>query len=132
MEPRHTYREQTATHLALLDRASDVAVLYVKGPAASTAGFSIEVPGPVSLAQIGHISIKTVSPLATNTKLMVNGAVVSKDSVGSTTRDGIQDKLILEYISVEISTGINVIELVNEVNGRTVANGRSAQSRPSR
>lgn len=105
----------------MLARASSVSVLHGYSLMKPVDGFAITAPDGVSLADIGHVGIKTTSPLSISTKLMVNGVEVPKDKVGTTTRDGKQGKLFLEYVSVEIETGENLIELIEEKTGRKVA-----------
>lgn len=105
----------------ILARGSAVTVLHNTIPTTPVEGFAIISPEMVSFSQLGHISIKTSSPLNADTRLVVNGVTVPKDKVGTITRDGSQDKLFLEYVSVEIRTGENRIELIDERSGMNVA-----------
>ncbi len=105
----------------ILARGSTAVITHSNELIRPAEGYAITAPGAVSLARLGHIGIKTVSPLSSGTKLLVNGFEVSKDKVGTTTRDGKQGKLFLEYVSVQLSTGENFIELTDDRSGRLMA-----------
>ena len=102
-----------AGYIKLLGSTSVVSVLHTTRPDPSTEGYVIMLPSPVSVAYVGHITIRTEAPIDRETKLLVNGRQLSDDKIGSIIRNGIKGTTIVEYISVSLEQGENILELLD-------------------
>lgn len=77
-------------------------------------GYAIVSPARQLLSYQGHIPVKVVTPIDENAELTVNGKAISADRVGTKTVDTGRGVTTLEYVSVGLNTGNNVIELVKD------------------
>lgn len=105
----------------LLIGTSAVSVLHAAEAGAAAEGYAITLPAPVSLSYIGHITVRTVSPIGRETRLAVNGKVQTEDRIGAVTKDGVRGITAIEYISVGLEQGENVLQLLDAGTGRQMA-----------
>lgn len=75
-------------------------------------GYAILSPARQSVSYQGHIPVKVVTPLNEEAVLMVNGKAVGDDRVGTKAMDAGRGTTTLDYVSVKLEAGANMIELV--------------------